>query len=456
MLPSRSRLERWNPDTLTSAGQSIIDTGRAVEEAVTAVSTNIATMPDTRAWSGGAHSAATSMFERAAKQTGAFTAYTTAVGQALADGAGTIGATRTALLDKADHLDMGGQLHVSDQWAVLITGAPLSAEQTAVLERRAQAEQAVVNRLLLAVGAADDETAAAVTGAAQPFGFEVPNPAGLGGLLVPGTEKPGDDVPDPSTTLGLLQQATIRDADMAQTIRDTKVEKQFNPDTGEEVATTTTLFMQDGSRHVRTVNAEPQFSDRGPLTTEVQFDKDGNKISETTSVVFEDWAHHSLAGSKSTTTQLADGTVIHFLERPNGQKVGTITTPDGRQADVPLDLYNHPILTAAGAGLSGVENQAGKGIPMLTDEATEKVRIGAKYGGPALGIATALWDVAVADSGFEKCVAAAEGATSVAAGTLGGIVTAPMTPLVTTVVVFGAAGGGQALGNWIGNMFCPR
>ena len=68
MLPSRSRLERWNPDTLTFAGQSITDTGTAIEDAVTAVSTNIATMPDTRAWSGDAHAAAASMFERAAKQ----------------------------------------------------------------------------------------------------------------------------------------------------------------------------------------------------------------------------------------------------------------------------------------------------------------------------------------------------------------------------------------------------
>ncbi|WP_260755650.1 hypothetical protein [Mycobacterium sp. SMC-8] len=289
-----------------------------------------------------------------------------------------------------------------------------------------------------------------------PHSREAPNQADLGGLLLPGTERPGDDVPDPSTALGLLQQATIRDADMAQTIRDTKVDKQFHSEAGEEIATVTTMFMQDGSKHVRTADAEPQFSDRGPLTTEVHFDKDGNTISETTSVVFEDWAHHSLAGSKSTTTQLADGTVILFLERPNGQKVGTITTPDGRQADVPLDLYNHPILTAAGAALSGLENQAGRGIPMLTDDAAEKVRFGAKYGGPALGIGTALWDIAVADTGFEKCVAAAEGATSVAAGTLGGIATATFSPPITAVAVFGASGAGQALGNWIGNTFCPR
>lgn len=351
---------------------------------------------------------------------------------------------------------MTGRLNVSDQWVVLITGAQLTAEEAAALERRAQAEQTAVNRLLLAVGAADDETAAKVAAAATPHGFDALSPGDPGSLLVPGGQKPGDEVPNPSHPVGFLQQAILRDTDMAQTIRDTKVETRYDPTTGEEMATTTTHYMQDGSKYVRTVNAEPQFSDRGPLTTEVHFDKDGNKISTTTSVLFEEWAHDSLAGSKSTTTQLADGTVINFLERPNGQKVGTIRTPDGRQADVPLDLYNHPVLTAAGAALSGLENQAGRGIPMLTDEAVEKVRIGAKYGGPALGIGAALWDIAVADTGFEKCVAAAEGATSLAAGTLGGIATASFSPPITALAVFGASGAGQALGNWIGNTFCPR
>ncbi len=52
----------------------------------------------------------------------------------------------------------------------------MTAEQAAALERRAQAEQITVNGLLLAVGAADDDTASAVTAAAKPHGFEAPDP----------------------------------------------------------------------------------------------------------------------------------------------------------------------------------------------------------------------------------------------------------------------------------------
>ncbi|MGV0837399.1 hypothetical protein [Mycolicibacterium thermoresistibile] len=176
MLPSRPRLERWNPDSLNFTGDSVTNSGRTVDDAVTTLSSNIRTRHDTRDWSGDAHGAATSMFERAADQTGAFSEYTTAIGVALREGAGTVGAARTALLNKADEIDMSGQLHVSDQWVVLITGAKLTAEQVAALERRAQAEQSRVNGLLSAVGAADDDTAAKVTAAAQPHGFEAPDP----------------------------------------------------------------------------------------------------------------------------------------------------------------------------------------------------------------------------------------------------------------------------------------
>lgn len=127
------------------------------------MSSNIDTMDETRAWSGDAHTAATKMFGRAADAANDLAAYTKDVGAAFRDGAGTIGEARTALLNKADEIDMTGQLHVSDQWVVMITGAAMTAEQAAALERRAQTEQITINKLLLAVGAADDDTATAVT-----------------------------------------------------------------------------------------------------------------------------------------------------------------------------------------------------------------------------------------------------------------------------------------------------
>ncbi len=429
MFPSRPRLERWNPDSLTFAAKTVREGGVAIGEAVSRIHTNIGTMPETKAWKGPAHSAATEMFGRAKDRTDTFARHTDAIATALEDGAGTIGSARTALLDKADAIDMTGQLHVSDQWVVLVKGGQMTAEQAAELEKRAQAEQVTVNALLSAVGAADDQTADAVTAAAQKHGFALPDPTSLDNLL-PGVAKPGDDVPNPMTTTGLMQQAIIRDAEMGQTVRDTKVETRYDPATGEELATTTTVYMLDGSKHVKTVNAKPDFSDRGPLTTEVHFDKYGNEISRTSSVTFEDWADPSLAGKKVTTTQYANGTVAELREGPDGKQSLTVRTPDGREADVPIDLLDSPVTSVLG----------GTG----------------KYFGPGVSIASALWGVAVAESDFQRCVATAEGVTSVAAGTFVGIATSEFTPIVAIPASILAASGGEALGNWIGNTFCPR
>ncbi|WP_081279563.1 hypothetical protein [Mycolicibacterium fortuitum] len=428
MLPSRPRLEGWNPDSLTPAGQAIKSSGTAVGEAVSRINSNLKTMPETKGWSGDAHNAATAMFDRAKVQTDDFSKYTTAVGDALSGAAGPIGSARTALLNKADEIDSSGQLHVSGQWVVLIHGGQMTVELAAALEKRAQTEQANVNLLLAKVGAADEDAAGKVTSAAQQHGFEIPNPGGLGSL-VPGIQKPGDEVPDPMSPIGLLQQAMLRDTDMSQTVRETKVETQYNPSTGEPVATTTTRYMMDGSKHVETVDAKPNFSDRGPLTTNVHIDKNGNEVSRTTTVTFKDWAQYGQAGKTISTTQYANGTIAEVTKWPDGKETAYVRTPDGRQADVPVNLIDHPILSPLGAT--------------------------GKYFGPGVSIATSLWDIAVAETSFQKCVATAEGVTSVTAGTLAGIAASETGPLAIPIGLT-AALGGEALGNWIGNTFCPR
>ncbi len=435
MLPSRPRLERWNPDSLAFAAKTVRDDGVAVGEAVSRIHSSIGEMPETRAWKGPAHTAATEMFGRAKARTAALAEYTSAIATALENGSGAIGAARTALLNKADAIDMTGRLRVSDQWVVLVTGGQMTAEQAAALEKLAQAEQVTVNGLLSAVGAADDKTAEAVTATGKDHGFQTPDPASLDNLF-PGVAKPSDEVPNPMGTTGLLQQAIIRDAEMGQTIRETTTETLFDPATGEAICTTTTTHMMDGSKFVKTINTKADFPDRGPLTTEVHFDKDGNKVSETTSVTYKDWARNGLGGVKSSATVYEDGTIVTLRQNPDGSQYGTIETPDGRKADVPIDLFDHPVMSS----LSAVAGE----LP------------GGKYMGPGVAIATSLWDVAVADSGFEKCVAAAEGVASVGTGVLAGLATSGATPAVSIPVALVAAGGGEALGNWIGNTFCPR
>ena len=448
MLPSRSRLERWNPDSLAFTGQSIQDSGRAVADAVTTMSDNIDTMPETRAWSGDAHTAATRMFDRAQDQANAFAAYTRDVGAALRDGAGTIGAARTALLDKADEIDMGGQLHVSDQWVVLITGAAMTAEQAAALERRAQAEQVTVNALLLAVGRADDATAAAVTAAATAHGYDPPDPTGWDNLT-PGLQQPGDEVPNPAGAAGLMQQAMLRDIDMSRTIRDTSIEVDGD-------ITTTTHTMQDGSKQVVTEDNEYQW-DRGPTLRVTHYDKDGNFLSQTSTVTWKDTTTYSLRGATTTSTRLADGTLLERHQWPNGRVEAKVYTPDGREGDIPIEILSNPPTAIAGGALTGFERYVDQGgsVPRLSADALKGVGVGAKFAGPAVGVAEMLFNVAGAQSAFERCVDTYSGVGSVAGG---------FAPLAFPGVGWIGAGfisvaGSQgigALGTFLGNQFCSR
>jgi len=64
------------------------------------------------------------------------------------------GGARTALLNHADEVDRG-ELAVSDMWVVLIKPARVSAEKAASLQAQAKAEQAEINRLLVALGDAE-------------------------------------------------------------------------------------------------------------------------------------------------------------------------------------------------------------------------------------------------------------------------------------------------------------
>ncbi|MEW2479650.1 hypothetical protein AB0876_08645 [Mycobacterium sp. NPDC049093] len=386
-------------------------------------------MADTKAWSGDAHKAATAMFGRAKIQTDEFSRYTAAVGDALSGAAGPIGSARTALLNKADEIDNTGQLHVSDQWVVLVKGGQMTIEQAAALEKRAQSEQITVNRLLTDVGAADDAAAKAVTAAGQSHGLQLPDPTSLDRLF-PGALEPGDEVPNPFSHVGAAQQAILRDADMAETLRETKVEPNYDPVTGAVVSTTTTKYMMDGSRYVTTVDAKPPFPDRSPITTEVHYDKNGNTISTTRTVKYGLSAHKDFAGKTISTTEYANGTVAKLTDWPDGKQTCKVITPEGREADVPLDVLDTPVTTVLGAT--------------------------GKYFGPGVSIASALWGVAVAESDFQRCVASAEGAASVAAGTFVGIGLSEFTPIVSIPAGILAASGGEALGNWIGNTFCPR
>ena len=442
MLPSRPTLEGWNPDSLTSSGAAIVGAGDEVERAVGRINFNIKIMPETRAWSGLAHDAATDMFERGHEQATTFSDCATAVGGAISGGASTIGGARTALLNKADEIDRG-ELFVNDQWVVLIDPVGMSAEQVAELMKQVAVEQDIINTLLLAVGSADDDTSRKLSAAAQRFGFHPPNPADLANRMM-GVRPPADEVPNPSDSVGLFQQSIIRGEDMGMRVRETQ--ERWT----EEGHFEKTLIMQDGSEHVIT-EYEYDYEHGVPdMTTEEHWDTNGNLISQVSST-------RTPGGYLKTISRWADGTQLVVDETPEGVRTAAFTLPDGRHGVLPPDnpLLSGPVPTGVGLALTGLEAHVDRGgrIPMLSMDAVDDVGKGAKYGGPAIGLLTTIYEVGAAETPYDSCVAGVAGTFSIAGdwagGATGGFLGGLIPGFEPVTVPAGAIAGSYYGGEWM-------
>jgi hypothetical protein len=441
VLPNRPRLRGWNPASLAASAAAITASAEAVVDAVAGIDHSCQQLPDLRAWSGKSHEAASAMFARAHRQTTSFGDYARGAASAFAEGGRAIGAARSALLAKADEVDTG-PLHVDDNWVVLIDQATMSAEQAASLVRQAEQEQLAVNELLLAVGDADDETAAAVQSAAKPFGYEIPEINLLGGLTPP----PGNEVPNPRWPDGLIQQDIMRKNDMAMSVREEKVE--YTAD--DQVVTT--LTMQDGSKHIL-----HEWGHEVPHVSDDYYAPDGQLVSSSTS--FTDPSN----GVKTTEIQWGDGTILTMTQAPGGTLAGGVTTADGRHAPLPPEFFSHPILTTVQGGMTLLDKQAasGRGIPMLNASAVENIGKAGRYAGPAMGVATALWDVVTADTLRDACVASFSGVAGIAGGEVSGAVLAGVVAEAPAAVPWAYAGGSM-FGGWafgyvgglVGNAVC--
>jgi phage tail tape-measure protein len=108
----------------------------------------------------------------------------------------------------------------------------------------------------------------------------------------------------------------------------------------------------------------------------------------------------------------------------------------------------------------------GGGLPMVTAESVENVGKATKFGGPALTIATTVFDMAMADNDHDRCIALVAGAVGAGGGWGGaeagaavGLATGPLAPGAVPIFAFvGALGGGYfggKLGNFIGDVVCP-
>jgi hypothetical protein len=428
-------------------GPAVTTAGETVEQAVDRINNNLKIMPETKAWSGHARDAASEMFDRAHNTTAAFSDYTAVIGHAFNEGASIIGAARKALLDKANEVDRG-PLNVSEGWVVLIDPGSQTAEEIDKLMNQVATEQAAINDLLVAVGDADTSTADMVMAAATQFGFVPPSPDSLGGMMVPGAQRPADDVPNPRDHIGLFQQATIRGEDMGMNVRETI--ERYNKDGNFEK----TLMMQDGSKHVITEYEYDYARGVPDMVTDEHWDANGNWISKTSS-------SRAPTGYHQTIIDWADGTQFVGTETPDGVRTAAFTLPDGRHGVLPPDnpFFTGPFPTIAGGALTGLEAHIDRGgrLPMVSMDAAEKVGAGAKFGGPALGILTTIYDIGVAESPYDRCVAGLAGGFGVVgdwAGGAGGAVAGTIAPPSWQVYTVPAAaiGGSVLVGDWMNDL----
>lgn len=395
------------------------------------------------------------MFGRAEREASKFSEYANGVASALKTGAESIGAARCTLLAKADELD-AGPFNVSDQWVVLVDPVYMSEEEMAKLQALARQEQATINTLLAAVSDADDATANAVTAAANEFGFvEAAPPNDLGDMMLPTAQRPADQVPDPRTSIGMMAQESIRSADQQQNVRE--VIESTN-DYGEEV---TTVIKQDGSKAVTTRMDPFEWPSKQNFYQMEEFDKDGNFVARTSS-----W--HDLSNDCDyTSITYADNSNWTMSMDPTGHRTAGFTTADGRHSAVPVELIDNISMTN-GASMSGLEKHIARGgsLPMLTAESVDNIGKTMKFGGPALGAATTVFDMVMADSGKDRCIALVAGVAGSGGGWGGaelgataGLATGPAAPIfvptLAALFAFGGSYGGAELGKLVGDVVCP-
>ena len=455
VLPSRPTLQSWNPDALTVGGGAVQSGGESVGSAVSGIDDAVNRLPETGGWSGAAHEAANEMFGRADAVAQRFTAYTTAVAAALREGAGALGGARAALLTKADQVD-AGPLNVTDQWVVLIDPVMVSEDEMATLRALALDEQSEINRLLIAVGDADDATANAIVAAGRKNGLVEQSPHDLGGLLLPTAQRPADEVPDPRNPVGMMAQGSVRSADRQQHIREVTYSTN---EYGEEV---TTVIKQDGSKAVTTEMDPFEYPSKQNFYMMEEFDEKGNFIARTSS-----W-HDMGNDCDYTTITYADGSHLTMSMDSTGNRSAGYTTAEGRHSAVPVELIDN-LSIATTTGMGGLEKHVARGgtLPMLTTESFDNIGKTMKFGGPALTAATTVFDMVMAESSKDRCIALVAGVAGggggwggvelgAAAGTLGGPF-APVTVPAGAIVLGGiGAFGGVELGKVIGDVVCPN
>lgn len=423
MIPSRTRLSRWNFAPITTAAATITTRGNTIETTATDIEGHCGRMPALREWSGSAHDAANSAFRRSKTSAVVISDLSDTLSRTLTAGYWTLSTAKRNVMGKVTEIE-GNRLVVQDIWAITLKPEPMSQSDAKALIALRDSYQLELSPLVTAMGRADDSVATSLAAAAATAGFQMPND-----LTMLAVRPPADDVPDPSSIQGALALKLIANADAAATVTETTKGKDA------QGRTVVTVYMQDGSRIVRTDLSMQSFD-------EVRYDSNGQKVT-TTSVLITDRGRHQ------NTTFHTDGTRVETSVYFDGTTRGVLFPQGDRSNPQKLEpeFFAHPTATALGGGLSAADTAADnmtKKFP--TDKLFSNIRGGAKFGGIGLATAVALYDVSTAETPGQKCQAAISGIMSVAGGYGGGVAGGAI-PVPGLNVV--AAGVGSIAGSWL-------
>ncbi|MFC4126033.1 hypothetical protein [Nocardia rhizosphaerae] len=449
-IPTRTTFATWDINGLLDKSKTVLQAGQDLEMAVHTLRYECSSLPEMRGWEGAAHTAAEDMFVRTAKHAGEFAEIAYSGGRSSYQGVSNIAdraydslSSVKGRLDTLIETIENGPLEVNDLWVVVLKPEPMDDARFKVLKQAQAGFQDQLNPLVTELGKADDEVrsklAFLVSRVNKDYEMD-PTRVTYGPEYLPRT-----GVPDPSTEQGRTDQQQIQQMAASTTVRHTETSE---PDING--STTTTMTMQDGSKQTVLTN-----KDWG-ITVASSYDPSG-ELKSTTSTT-----ESPVTGRTTTTTEVPGQMKVTVWKDKDGKTGGTVTDlTTGKTYPIPdesalfnskeegSDFFTHPYLTSVGGGLSALETYSGnaldggRGIPMLSDSATQKVHVGAKVLGPGLSLAVTGWDVIHAETMHEKCVAG----TSGLAGTAGGMVGGTLGASVTGGSPWGAFFGG-AFGAW--------
>ena len=453
MIPTRTRLSTWHPDKLLATSRTVKSAGDNVERAASDARTFSASLPASKDWTGIAHDAAQSAFDRGFKAAAHIADGSAAVSAALVNAFHAVSRAKRDLLDVASDIEASGKLTVDDHWVVQLAAIAWTEEEIEKARAQQAAAQTTINERVAALGLADDLQTLLASVASLGFGVTASDGI-LPGLLRGGP--PRDEAPNPSGAglIPALQQQELQRRQWEATTPRKVNEEHVAEHDGYRGYTKKTLEMQDGSRQeITTVDPlehdfmeNPNTSRRDEVSVST-FAPDGQRVSTVSS-----WK--TPGGTKYTQTDFSSGTSILMEQTPDGLKRASIDVGDFSR-DIPTDseFWAHPVPDTVGAAVSGLEKAAGvpDGIPSVSAATASKIEVGARYAGPAIGIATALVDVYAAPTLQDKCVA---GVSSLGAlgggaggGELGAVLGSAGGPIGTGL---GAGTGGLVFG-WIGS-----